>query len=82
MVEPFETWCFDEARVIGDTGLVKTSYGYHVMYFVGSTPIWEGTAKQDWVGEQTNAMIEALAEKYPLTVDFGAITLGVVNLGG
>ena len=82
MVEPFETWCFDEARVIGDTGLVKTSYGYHVMYFVGSTPIWEGTAKQDWVGEQTNAMIEALAEKYPMTVDFGAITLGVVNLGG
>ena len=82
MVEPFETWCFDEARAIGDTGLVKTSYGYHVMYFVGSESIWEGTAKQDWIGEKTNAMIAALAEKYPLTVDFGSITLGVVNLGG
>ena len=81
MVEPFETWCFDEARVIGDAGLVKTSYGYHVMYFVGSTPIWESTAEQDWIGEKTNAFIDGLAEKYPLTVDFSAITLGVVALG-
>ena len=35
MVEPFESWCYDEARAIGDTGIVKTQYGYHVMYFVG-----------------------------------------------
>ena len=81
MVEPFETWCFDEARVVGDTGLVKTTYGYHVMYFVGSSPIWESYAKSDWVGEQTNAMIDALGEKYPLEVDYSAITLGYVNLG-
>ena len=81
MVEPFETWCFDEARAVGDTGLVKTSYGYHVMYYVGSTPIWETYAKQDWVGEKTNAIIDALAQNYPIEVDFGAITLGVVKLG-
>lgn len=82
MVEPFETWCFDETRVIGDTGLVKTTYGYHVMYFVGSSPIWESYAKSDWVGEKTNAIIDALGEKYPIEVDYGAITLGLVNLGG
>lgn len=35
MVAPFENWCFDEARQPGDTGIVKTSYGYHIMYFVG-----------------------------------------------
>ncbi|MCR5825464.1 MAG: peptidylprolyl isomerase [Oscillospiraceae bacterium] len=34
MVEPFETWCFDESRQTGDTGIVATDYGYHVMYFV------------------------------------------------
>ncbi len=33
MVEPFEAWCFDESRQPGDTGLVETTYGYHVMYF-------------------------------------------------
>lgn len=36
MVAEFEDWCFDEARVVGDTGLVKTSYGYHLMYFSGN----------------------------------------------
>lgn len=34
MVEEFDAWIFDETREPGDTGLVKTQYGYHVMYFV------------------------------------------------
>ena len=34
MVEEFDAWIFDEGRQPGDTGLVKTQYGYHVMYFV------------------------------------------------
>lgn len=34
MVEEFDAWIFDESRQPGDTGLVKTQYGYHVMYFV------------------------------------------------
>ena len=35
MVTEFNDWCFDEAREIGDTEIVKTSYGYHIMYFSG-----------------------------------------------
>ena len=34
MVEEFDAWIFDESRKPGDTGLVKTQYGYHIMYFV------------------------------------------------
>jgi len=34
MVKPFEEWIFDGSRQVGETGLVKTEYGYHVMYFV------------------------------------------------
>ncbi len=36
MVQNFEDWCFDSIRKSGDTGIVKTEYGYHVMYFVRS----------------------------------------------
>ena len=36
MVQNFNDWCFDEARVPGDSGIVKTQYGYHIMYFVGT----------------------------------------------
>ena len=35
MVEAFNDWCFDENRQVGDTGIVETQYGYHVMYFSG-----------------------------------------------
>ncbi len=35
MVETFNDWCFDPARQVGDTDIVETSYGYHVMYFAG-----------------------------------------------
>lgn len=35
MVDAFNDWCFDESRQVGDTGIVETSYGYHVMYFSG-----------------------------------------------
>ena len=75
MVEPFENWCFDEGRVPGDYGLVKTSYGYHVMYFVSSTPIWEYYAKSGWVSQQTDDFIAALADSHPMEVDYSAITL-------
>ncbi len=35
MVTEFNDWCFDTARLSGDTGVVDTQYGSHVMYFSG-----------------------------------------------
>lgn len=34
-VENFRAWAVDEARKVGDTDIVETEYGYHVMYYVG-----------------------------------------------
>ena len=36
MVTKFNDWCFDEARQAGDTEIVETEYGYHIMYYVGA----------------------------------------------
>ncbi|MCR1917715.1 peptidylprolyl isomerase [Frisingicoccus caecimuris] len=35
MAASFNDWIFDDARKPGDTEIVETEYGYHVMYFVG-----------------------------------------------
>ena len=35
MVAEFEDWCFDSARKAADTAIIKTQYGYHIMYFSG-----------------------------------------------
>ncbi len=37
MVAPFEEWLYDADRKVGDTGLVESDYGYHVMFYVGES---------------------------------------------
>ena len=39
MVVNFNDWCFDESRVSGDTGIVESVYGYHVMYYSGDSEL-------------------------------------------
>ncbi len=36
-VENFLNWSIDAARKTGDTAVIETEYGYHVMYFVGNS---------------------------------------------
>ncbi len=36
-VESFLNWSIDDARKKGDTDLVESPYGYHVMYYVGDS---------------------------------------------
>ena len=81
MVEPFENWCFDASRQYGDTGLVRTSYGYHVMFYVGSRLVWDQYAREDLISEWANTLVMETMEKYPMTVDYNVIEIGNVNMG-
>lgn len=76
MVETFDAWCFDETRKPGDHGLVKTPYGYHIMFFVDSQDLWYAQAKADLLSDKISAEVPAAMEKYPMVVDFSAIKLG------
>ena len=81
MVQPFNDWCFDAARTYGDYGLVQTSYGYHVMFFVKSEPQWITYTASDWANEQSAELLEAVTSLYPMEVSYDKIVLGVVELG-
>lgn len=78
MVEAFNDWCFDSERQIGDTGIVQTNYGYHIMFYVGDQLVWKGYAKNDMIGEKGTELIDAATARFPLTVDWSAIVLGDV----
>ncbi len=80
MVPEFNDWCFDPARQVGDHGVVKTTYGCHVMYFVGSQEIWYVNAQYDLISDTVNAALPAALEKFPIEVDFSAIGIGLVEL--
>lgn len=82
MVENFENWCFDAARQTGDYGIVKTEFGYHLMFFVSSRPVWVDAVKSELMSMRSNELINEILEKYELEADFGKVLLGYVDLGG
>lgn len=65
MVKPFEDWCFDASRQAGDTGIVKTDYGYHVMYFVGRSDYayWQTLAASKLGSEKMSALTENVSSE-------------------
>ena len=77
MVQPFNDWCFDASRQPGDTGVVETSYGYHVMYFVKTTETyhWKTVAEQNLRSENMDEQLEALLADAPLTANYETIVL-------
>ena len=45
-VEAFTKWAVDSSRKPGDTGIVETEYGYHVMYYVeANDDAWYASVK-------------------------------------
>ena len=75
MVKPFEDWMFDESRQVGDYGLVKTQYGYHIMYFVGSEEIWYAEAKASLIGDQAQKLVTDVLTKNPVEVSYKDIAI-------
>lgn len=67
MVDAFNNWCFDAARQSGDTGLVDTSYGTHIMYFSSfGLPRWKAQARTELVAKDYQKDLAAFSEKFEL----------------
>lgn len=64
MVTPFEDWCFDASRQPGDTGLVESQYGVHVMYFVSKndTPYYEQKIRSGKGSEEVKNVIKEITD--------------------
>ena len=75
MVQEFNDWIFDESRAYGDSDLVKTQFGYHIMYFVKREPNWVAKSRDGYLSNAINAAITAVMEQYPIEVDYDAIAL-------
>lgn len=63
MVAEFDEWIFDASRKEGDTEIVKTQYGYHVMYFVKSNDSYSDiTIRNNKATEDVNKLAEELLD--------------------
>jgi len=76
MVEAFNDWCFDPAREAGDHAIVKTPYGYHIMYFCErGAEFWYYAAASDLMNQNYAEQEQSIVEKYELVVDYEKIVL-------
>lgn len=69
MVDTFDAWCFDPARQPGDTGIVKTDYGYHIMYFSSQCehPYWYVCAEADYLDKLATDILTELSDKFEVS---------------
>ncbi len=74
MVESFDAWIYADGRKAGDTGIVKSDYGYHVMFFVGEGEIaWHVQADNALKNAQYSKDSAEINAKYVTTFDDRAI---------
>ncbi len=65
MVTEFNDWCFDPSRAVGDYGVVKTDYGYHLIYFSGfGDEYWKGLADSSKRSADYSAWYEEASAPY------------------
>lgn len=75
-VEEFKNWYLDENNQPGSTGLVKSVYGYHIMYQCEIRPIWKTVAAEELLTDRVAELIEQGMEEYPMEVNYKKIVLG------
>jgi hypothetical protein len=70
MVTEFNDWCFDAARKPGDTGIVQTDYGFHIMYYVKQgTEEWKVNVSDALRSEAYDKFLADETAKYPFKMD-------------
>lgn len=82
LVGALDAWCFDEARQVGDTTIIRTDCGFHILYFSGSRDIWYDAAEEDLLYQLGYDLTVTARETYPLTVLYQAICLGEAEQNG
>lgn len=58
MVPDFEKWSIDDSRKYGDTGIVKSDYGYHIMFFINDCPEYQSKIIAQIKSDRLSTMID------------------------
>lgn len=72
-VPEFKAWAIDPENKPGDCEIVRTDFGYHIMYMVGNEPLWERVCRQEYLSEYCTKLIDDEVAKYPMEVDWASV---------
>lgn len=70
MIESFNDWCFYADRKEGDTGIVESDYGVHVMYFEGDGgEEWKASVSADITSQRFDELTAEWSKMYTVVFD-------------
>ena len=81
MVAEFNDWLFNSKRKIGDSGIVKTTYGYHIMYYPGpGLKSWQNLVDADLRKKDLEDKYEEMKKEYNVEFDDDAISNMIIKM--
>lgn len=76
IAEELDKWCFDTARAPGDTAIIETDYGCHLVRFEEySYPVWQASIAGEITAERTQAFMNEILSEYPTVFDENVIDM-------
>ena len=80
-----DTWCFDPARQPGDTAIVRSAYGVHILYFSAKRENARIAAEADYYRAEQEKLLTEAREMFPLEVTYSSIVIpeaaGTISAG-
>ena len=80
MVDEFEEWCLDENRKYGDHALIKTVYGYHLMFYVDGEDGWDRYCREGALAQKGTEFLEEVITTTEINVDYTKLVLTNIDL--
>lgn len=75
LTQVLDAWCFDAARQSGDTAILRSDYGYHVVYFSGREEIARVEAEADLMMQRQQEIVAQARKRYPMQVAYTGMVL-------
>ena len=66
MVPEFDEWIFDPSRNFGDTDIVETDFGFHIMFFVRSNEDWKLRTESAMIARAVQEIISEVESRFTI----------------
>lgn len=81
-VTEFNDWIFADGRAYGNHALIKTVFGYHIMFYVATEDAWIRYCRANYANDIVTTQMEQFSKNYVLKTEYDQIAIGNVDLAG
>lgn len=83
MVSEFDQWLYDSDRQEGDVEIVESSFGYHIIYYIGEndTPYWQRSVDSAMRSEAYTEWYNELIKDYAIDTNWLGVRLRTEPIG-